>query len=152
MAGGGQTYHLLLGGDHPSLVLKLGAQDADVALDLGGCLLLILRQRGLQPLVLLLQLVAQNCCSVQCLQGPLRASRLQDLPPIGRSWWRVSLEARQRISRPAGGFVTKSSAFQVGHIFELCLRRSKNETQILRPGDKVQSVRCGHLLRYMQVH
>ena len=75
----GHAYHLLLGGNEPGLFLELGAEGMDLALGLGGCFPLILRQGSLEPLVLLLQLVAQGGRSVTCLQGPLRAQYLQDL-------------------------------------------------------------------------
>lgn len=75
----GYTYHLLLGGDEPGLFLELGAKGSDLALGLDSCFPLILRQGGLEPLVLLLQLVAQDGRSVTCLQGPLSAQCLQGL-------------------------------------------------------------------------
>ena len=75
----GHAYHLLLGGNEPGLFLELGAEGMDLALGLGGCFLLILRQGSLEPLVLLPQLVAQGGWSVTCPQGPLRAQCLQDL-------------------------------------------------------------------------
>ena len=83
---GGHTYHLLLGGDEPGLFLELGTEGTDLALGLGGCFPLILRQGGLEPLVLLLQLAARGGWSVTCLQWPLGAQGLQGLhapPEVG---------------------------------------------------------------------
>lgn len=51
---------------------QLGTEGIDLALGLGGCLPLILGQRGLQPLILLLQLVGIGQGSVKCLLGPLQ--------------------------------------------------------------------------------
>lgn len=65
---GGHTYHLLLGGDEPGLLLELGVEGTDLALGLGGCFPLSLRQGSLEPLVLLLQLAAHGGWSVTCLQ------------------------------------------------------------------------------------
>ena len=74
----GQTYHLFLGGDEPGLFLELGTESTDLALGLGGCFPLILRQGGLEPLILLLQLVGTGE-SVTCPQGPMAAQDLQGL-------------------------------------------------------------------------
>lgn len=54
--GSGQTYHLLLGSNEPGLLLQPTAQYVNLALGVGCGNPLILRQCGLQPLVLLLQL------------------------------------------------------------------------------------------------
>ena len=74
--------HAALGSDWTPDIerrVELGAEGMDLALGLGGCFLLILRQGSLEPLVLLPQLVAQGGWSVTCPQGPLRAQCLQDL-------------------------------------------------------------------------
>jgi hypothetical protein len=55
--GKGRTYRLLLGLDKPGLFLKLGTEGIDMALRLGSCFLLVLRQGHVEPLILLLQLV-----------------------------------------------------------------------------------------------
>lgn len=50
----GQTDLLLLGGDESGLLLELGAEGMELALERGSCRLLILRQGSLEPFVLLL--------------------------------------------------------------------------------------------------
>lgn len=58
--GKGLTYRLLLGRNKPGLFLKLSTEGVDVALRLGSCLLLILRQGGMEPLILLPHLVGHR--------------------------------------------------------------------------------------------
>lgn len=96
---GGETYHLLLGGNEPGLFLQLGLEGTDLALKLGSCLPLVLRQGGLEPLILLLQLVDTGW-----LVGQMSAetSRVPGAHRIG--FWRQilvegSLEEGRRISR-----------------------------------------------------
>lgn len=61
------------------MFLDLGMEGTDLALGLGGCFPLILRQGGLEPLILLLQLVDTGESVSQCPHGPLDAQDLQGL-------------------------------------------------------------------------
>lgn len=61
------------------MFLELGAESTDLALGLGSCFPLVLRQGGLEPLVLLLQLVGTGDLVSRISKGPLSSQYLQGL-------------------------------------------------------------------------
>lgn len=87
------TYRLLLGRNKPGLFLKLSTEGVDVALRLGSCLLLILRQGGMEPLILLLHLVGTGRLVSQMSVGT-QVPQVRRVVPIAKCWWQVSPEAR----------------------------------------------------------
>lgn len=92
-----------------------------MALRLGSCLLLILRQGGMEPLILLPHLVGTGRLVSQMSVGT-QVPQVRRAVPTAKCWWRSRLRP-DGISRLC--FQTILAAFWFGYIFLTCAREER---------------------------
>lgn len=100
-------------------------EGADLALGLGRCFPLILRQGGLEPLVLFLQLVGTGQSVSHMSAGICESPELAVPAPAGKRWLGFHLKQGTAFPDP-GRWLPNKTDHLPGDIFKLCLRRSQN--------------------------